>query len=116
MAVEWAGRIGHPSSYALLGGALVPPPEPDQDTGWVKNTLAGRLDRVHSGLLAEYREAVNSATDGRLHIATAAHGEIGSSQLVFSRVATVLLAILDNGVPDSEEALWRLWDGTRTSA
>lgn len=93
-AVEWAGRIGHPSSYALLGGSLVPHQEPQHDFGRVDNPLAGGLDRVNVGLLPEYREAVNTATAGRLHVTAAAHGDVSSSQSVFARVATFLLALL----------------------
>jgi hypothetical protein len=110
LGVEWAGRLGHPSSYALLGGSLAPQTQSASDSRRVKDTLAGTLDTVHAGLPAEYREAVRSATEDRLHITTAAHGEVGSSQVAFAHVATLLLGLLENGVPDSEEALWRLWD------
>jgi hypothetical protein len=112
IGVEWAGRLGHPSSYALLGGSLAPQSDADVTGGRVGRTLAGRLDTVRSGLLPEYHEAVRSATAGRVHITAAAHGEVGSSQVAFSRVATLLPDLLESGFPESDEALGRQWDAS----
>lgn len=110
LGVEWAGRLGHPSSYALLAGSLLPQSSSRAGQTKVKNTLAGRLDSVRTGLLPEYREAVRSAAGDRLRITAAAHGDVGSSRAVFSSLATLLLYLLESGVPDSEEVLWQRWD------
>jgi hypothetical protein len=112
LGVEWAGRLGHPSSYALLGGSLAPQPEAHHGSETLNKTLAGRHDRIHSGFVEEYREAVEAASQGRLHVTAAAHGEIGSSPAAFARVATLLCNLLEEGVPNSDDALWQRWEAS----
>jgi hypothetical protein len=110
--VERAGRLGHPSSYALLGGSLAPQSEAHRGSGMLSRTLAGRHDRIRAGFVGDYREAVEAASEGRLGVTAAAHGEIGSSPAAFARVATFLCNLLEEGVPNSDDALWQRWESS----
>jgi hypothetical protein len=52
------------------------------------------------------------AVRGQLVVTVAAHGEIGSSIVVFQRLTRALLDFLTHGVPDQNEDVWRAWDRT----
>lgn len=119
VCLEWAGRTGHPSPYGLLGGWR-------DDTGKVvapvngerfKSALTGRNDRVFFGLPQEYRDAVEQVqrATGDVVLPVAAHGELGSSVVVFRWLALALAATLTNTRLLSDDALfWREWDRLRT--
>lgn len=113
VCVEWIARPGHPSSYGLLGGYLgATPSEPVAwPAGPYPQSLAGGTDRVEFGLPKEYIPAIADLA-GQLVVTVAAHGQVGSSLLVFRRLASVLLGFLIDGVPDSEDDVWRAWDRT----
>jgi hypothetical protein len=118
VVVEWAGRTGHPTSYALLGGLR----RADQSTvstpaeGAVfANALAGRNDTVIFGLPGPYRDTValvlGDSPDRIVVVTTAAHGLVGSSQMAFRRVAGFLATLLDlDAVAASDVELWDAWD------
>jgi hypothetical protein len=113
--VEWAGRIGHPSSYALLGGTR-------SDTAGVsvhasgasfKEALAAPTDDVRWGLPSEYEEAIVSLLadqSQRVLVSRAAYGVVGSSERAFRAVALPLSQILASGLPSAEDAVWKLRD------
>lgn len=73
--------------------------------------LAGALDRAHVGLPREYGHAVMGAAAAVLrkaclpassiHFVDAVYGEIGSSELVFSLLAEVIVHLL--GLPIAED-------------
>jgi len=111
--VEWAARPGHPSSYGLLGGHLGGAPS-DRDawpTGQYPESLAGHSDVVEFGLPQEYLDAL-AAVRGELVVTVAAHGRVGSSIVVFRRLASVLIDFLTNGIPVQDVEVWRAWDRT----
>jgi hypothetical protein len=56
VCVEWASRLGHPSSYGLLGGHLGAAASEclAWPTGRYAQSLAGRSDQVEFGLPDEY--------------------------------------------------------------
>lgn len=113
--VEWAGRIGHPSSYALLGGAKSDTPRlrlysPD---GPFKAALAARADDVRWGLPSEYEEAILTVladTAQPVLVSKAAHGQVGSSELAFRAVALLLSRVLASGLPTLDDEAWKLFD------
>ncbi len=112
--VEWMGRGGHSSSYGLLTGTRADVSRITiMDTGaHHRKALASRVDHVVWGLPEEYEPAVLAALDQepqRLLISHAAHGEIGSSPLVFTALTRLLCRLLAAGVPADEDDLWRLW-------
>lgn len=111
LAVEWAGQVGHPSSYGLLGGRAgevtrleVP------ERGSYQGSLAGASDEVAFGLPAEYRQAVGQGLRSPVALTVAAHGQVGSSAYVFRRLASLLSALISDGVPATDPDLWLLWD------
>jgi hypothetical protein len=118
VGVEYRGRIGHPSSYGLLAGELL------LDTaktaldirtgkiGGVSPPLFG--DRLIDGMSEpEYEMAIRKAAQQLgLSVTVALAAEISSSQVVFSRLAIVLRAVLDS--PDlmmTAAQIWKCWDG-----
>lgn len=113
--VEWAGRVGHPSSYALLTGtrsgtagiALL-------DSGdTYRSPLVRRGDNLRWGLPAEYETAVADVLEHEpqaVVVSHAGHGQIGSSQIAFRGVARLLCRVLAGGLPSEDEAVWRLRD------
>jgi hypothetical protein len=112
LCVEWAGRIGHPSSYALLGGR-----GSDGKAGLLKmgltgpyvDSLAGPADVVEFGLPEEYAVAVRRGVNGAVAVTLAAHGRVGSSPVVFTRVGRLLAVFLRDGVPADDADVWRAW-------
>jgi hypothetical protein len=113
--VEWVGRVGHPSSYGLLGGARAEASAVRvQSTGErFEDSLASTLDDVRWGLEAEYQTAVLevlSAQPQGVLVSKAAQGALGSSQYVFTQLARFLCAVLETGVPVEDSDVWRLRD------
>jgi hypothetical protein len=113
--VEWAGRIGHPSSYALLGGRRsdMPGVRVYSSGGSFRQALAARADDVRWGLPVEYEEAILKLladTAQPVSVSRAAHGEVGSSQRTFRAVALLLSRILASGLPGDEDEVWKLHD------
>ena len=117
VVAEWAGRTGHPTSYAALGGA----PTAGGTTVSVEtvgpvflDALAGRTDTVRFGLPDEYRrevEAVLATRECHLDILVAAHGVVGSSPVAFRRMATFLAILIGEEISHaSEELVWDAWD------
>lgn len=120
--LEWAGRVGHASSYGLLGGHRAS--AGDAGIGHLRDvafdgSLAGRCDHVRHGLPDDYRSTVVDvvcASPIPVRISAAAHGEIGSSQLVFRTLAHLLCRLLATGVPADDEVVWSFWDQCRDEA
>jgi hypothetical protein len=114
LCVEWAGQVGHPSSYALLGGRVS-----DGKAGLLKVRLtgpyvdspAGAADVVEFGLPEDYAVAVGRGVDGagEVEVTLAAHGRAGSSPVVFARVGRLLAVFLRDGVPADDADVWRAW-------
>jgi len=109
------GRGGHPSSYGLLTGARADVSQITiMDTGARhRDALVSRVDHVVWGLPEEYETAVLAVLGHepqQLLISHAAHGEIGSSELVFAALTRLLCRLLAAGVPADEGDVWRLWD------
>ena len=111
IAVEWAGQVGHPSSYGLLGGRAAGLTRLDvPERGAYEASLAGTSDDVTFGLPAEYRQAVGEGLSSPVALGVAAHGQVGSSEYVFRRLAALLSALVSVGVPATAADLWLLWD------
>lgn len=119
--VEWAGQVGHPSSYGLLGGALSDVPRISlQDSGaHFREALAATADDVRWGLPSEYREAVLALLSDQpqpVTISRSAYGVVGSSVLAFRSVALLLCRVLASGLPRSDQDVWKLRDQCWNSA
>jgi hypothetical protein len=112
IAIEFGGLINDPSSYGLLGGALV-----DGDTRFEVSThganyggsLARGQDVVSFGLPDEYRDGVLSAVPSGLAVMLAAHGKASSSPFIFGILARVLVTFLQEGVPPTDSATWAVF-------
>jgi hypothetical protein len=112
LGVEWAGRGGHPSSYALLGGHLVADGQGGFDvheTGPYVNNLAWPADRVEFAILDAYTTLAGPALGGDVVITVAARGYEGSSSMAFMWVAHLLSALLREGVPSTDAGVLDLW-------
>lgn len=112
LSVEWLGPRGGHFLYGLLGASVEPSAGDSVRLDVMvgeggpaeRGTLADPLDRVHRGLPLEHARAVLDASVGfarrcglpasRIHFDRAAHGEAGSSGLVFGTLAETLLALL----------------------
>lgn len=124
IAVEWAGQVGHPTSYMLLGGS--PARRFDvtaqADGPLFENALEGVADIVQFGLPAEYRRAIdqvvgNAPDDApRCTISLAAYGDAGSSIVAFRAGTIFLTTILDRATSLTDDELWTLWHASRHSA
>lgn len=113
--VEWSGRIGHPSSYALLGGARSPETRVSVFASGAafNDALAAPADDVRWGLPPEYEKAVLNALADRpehLVVSRAAYAEIGSSEVAFKGVALMLCQILTVGLPSDDGDVWKMLD------
>jgi hypothetical protein len=113
--VEWSGRIGHPSSYGLLGGtpSRVPSVNVGEAGGRFADSLAASADDVRWGLPPEYEGPVLEvlvAQPRPVHINRAAHGLVGSSEVVFRAVTRLLCQILTAGLPADDLEVWKLRD------
>ena len=114
--VEWAGRVGHPSSYGLLSGANASRPRiavSDEGPALFRESLAGRADTVVWGLPDEYKSNVLTVLQDQAQaalISRAAHGEIGSSPRVFGSLTRMVCLVLAGGLPTDDEETWRLFD------
>ena len=113
--VEWAGRVGHPSSYALLGGTRSDVPRVSlHDSGAsFGEALAASADDVRWGLPPEYEEAVLTLLADQpqpVLVSRAAYGMVGSSVRAFRAVALLLCQVLASGLPSSDEDAWKLRD------
>jgi hypothetical protein len=113
LTVEYAGRVGHPSSYGLLGGrrSTVASLHP-LASGRYESSLAGDSDDVEFGLPNEYKPAVAAGLHRRVEIVIAAHGRVGSSESVFRRLAATLSDLLDSDDVPTEADLWASWDSS----
>lgn len=115
VTVEWSGRIGHPSSYGLLGGApsRVPSVNVMEAGGRFADALAASVDDVRWGLPLEYEGPVLEvlvAQPRPVNISRAAHGLIGSSEMVFRALTHLLCHILTAGLPTDDLEVWKLRD------
>jgi hypothetical protein len=101
IAIEWAGRVGHPTSYALLGGVRrgdASRLSTSTSGSDYPDAIAGRNDRVAFGLPEYAHEAVRSVIEEvpfPVEVTLAAHGEVGSSPMAFRWIAALLVALLD---------------------
>jgi hypothetical protein len=112
LAVEWLGRGGHPSSYALLGGHVLNDGRGGFDielAGPYVDSLARQLDDVEFGLPQEYLEGASRGLGSGVVITIAAHGRIGSSSVAFERVGRFLSASLRDGLPARDADVLDLW-------
>lgn len=114
--IEWVGRVGHPSSYGLIGGALAETSGIALNEGRrsrFRGSLAGSLDKVYWGLEDEYRAAIEAAlAEGGqpVLVSRAAHGEVGSSAYVFAALTRFLCHVLASDLSTSDEEVWRIFD------
>ena len=113
--VEWAGRVGHPSSYALLGGTRSDQSRVSQfgSGGLFKESLAAPADDVCWGLPPEYEDAILEVLAEQpqpVLVGRAAHGAVGSSAKVFRTVALMLSHVLAADLPGNDAAVWQEWD------
>ncbi len=113
--VEWSGRVGHPSSYALLTGTRSKTPGIAllDSGGAYRSPLVAGGDELRWGLPAEYEAAVADVLEHEpqaVVVSHAAHGLVGSSQAAFRGVARLLCRVLAGGLPSEDEAVWRLRD------
>lgn len=117
MCLEWMGRLGHPTSYAMLGGSRTLSTKPASVDvraagGW-PGSLAGGYEKVVFGLPVEYRPAVVAGLAAGIAVRIAAHGSISSSQVAFEWVAAMLSRLLNEGVPDDDAEFLAVWDAIR---
>jgi len=110
IAVEWAGRAGHPSSYGLLGGIAEASTVEPMPVGTFANALA-QADIVAFGLPEEFAAA---AQRDSVVITIAAAGEAGSSVNVFRALASMLVTLVARDGSMEPEDLWAAWDASRT--
>ena len=113
--VEWAGRVGHPSSYGFLGGTRVDKSgvRVQPSAAKFRDSLASAADDVRWGLEPEYEVAILDALESQpqgVLVSQAAQGAIGSSPYVFARLARFLGRILATDVPAEDAEVWRLFD------
>ncbi len=122
--VEWAGHTGHPSSYGLLGATPTDSPTHadlalDHEEREFPQSLAGTADQVSFGLLNEYWPAIASATSVSnfpITVRVAAHAQIGSSPIVFRRLANLLAPLVYSTNAERTDSLVRLlWEGAWTA-
>jgi hypothetical protein len=79
VCLEWKGRLGYPTSYAMLGGKRASP-----ETGSVKvrlggrwrTSLAGPYEAVELGLPQEYHRALAVGLSPGGEVTIAAHGPV----------------------------------------
>jgi hypothetical protein len=87
--------------------------QPVEATGQVRPPINGE-DVVIGTLDPEYAEAVNSVCVRRgvgLCVRASAAGEISSSSVVFSKLATLLCVLLERESLDLEgNDIWRIWE------
>lgn len=125
VVVEWAGRVGHPTSYALLG--LVPRSSGvtfsmSTDRAPFPESLAGASDEVTFDDLndrwrAVIREVLEQTARG-WDVVVAAAGKYGSSEMAFRFVAAFIGAFipsLEEGNELDEAEVWAAWDVARAS-
>jgi hypothetical protein len=126
-AIELIIPTGARSLYGLLGGQFIPDVgnsikieicvSEEKNQSFI-NTLAGIDEKVYVGLPAEYVEGINSGMKlaknqlsnlgpGTLLINCSAHGEIGSSRIIFKHLAIILvnLICITNSSPSNEDLL-----------
>jgi hypothetical protein len=111
--VEWAGRVGHPSSYGCLGGRGSDRAGVDVNSARsgqpFRTSLAGLGDPVCWGLPAEYRTALGGVALG-LIVTHAAHGQASSSPGVFTSLARVLALVLRTRNRASDHQIEAAWE------
>jgi hypothetical protein len=111
IGIEWCGRAGHPSSYALLVGRRVQANSAIalryQEQRQFHGSLAGICDEVHWGLSDEYREPALKAFGPGIEVTIAAQGEIGSSIRAFERAGKMLRQLLTSHHDEGD--VWPLW-------
>ena len=123
VVVEWAGRTGHPTSYALLGIATrnsgIELSIPVGSTTY-QDSLAGTTDEVTFGTPTE--EQIVTIQDVLLrddsngwNVKVAALGRFGTSQMAFRWVAGFIRVLFIQEVPmdSTDESLWGIWDEAR---
>lgn len=113
--VEWAGRVGHPSSYGLLGGTHADKSVVRIQPSGAKfrDSLASGADDVRWGSQPELEVAVSDALQSQpegVLVSQMAHGAFGSSPHVFARLTLLLCRILATDVPAEDADVWRLFD------
>lgn len=114
--IEWAGRVGHPASYGLLGGAQALAPRIGHfrlGNPLYKRSLARGTDEVRWGLTQEYEEVVAATLATQpvsVSVSSAAVGQLGSSAQVFKALTIMLCRVLGADVPRADADVWRLWD------
>ena len=119
VGLEYRGRLGHPSSYGLLAAALRAGEKGTEFAQFVDGAdqvsppLNGE-EVVVGTLSPEYADAVNSVCLRRgigLSVRASAAGEISSSNVVFSKLATVLCELLKRESVDLQGSeLWQMWE------
>jgi hypothetical protein len=131
-AIEVLVPLGGRSMYGLLGGEFQPDSSNRLDVRvclasaqgkLFSNNLAGLRDEVRVGLPAEYAEAVfdgvalakgelGSLASGSLLINRAAHGAVGSCDIVFKHLSAALIKLLNAVQKPSDLELINLFPAT----
>jgi hypothetical protein len=106
---------GGRAEYGLLGLSFRPAgdapltiivPESGTDAPVWAGALASKIDTVRLGLAEEYVDAIMAVLvakappalpGGELKVAEAAHGEVGSSSGMYSRLVSCLLELMSGG-------------------
>lgn len=113
LVVEFAGQVGHPSSYGMLGGHTTAA-ETTFDVPlnglFYPDSMAASEDRATFGLPLEYRWAVLEAMPTGLVVTVAAHGAVSSSEAIFARLTHLLGALLQSPLPATDDELWAALD------
>ena len=81
--------------------------------GRFADALAGSVDKVRWGLPLEYEGAVLEelvAQPRPVDVTRAAHGLVGSSEMVFRALTRLLCQILTAGLPTDDLEAWKLCD------
>jgi hypothetical protein len=122
VTVEAFVPVGAMAMYGLLGMRFEPTVDtmvrievPHSGAGrWWPESLAGRIDRVRAGLTHEFAEPVLDGVAGyangrfpagTITVTEAAQGAIGSSAVMFMRLARCALDLMLNEHPRDDEQL-----------
>ena len=128
-AIEWLVPLGPRIAYGLLGGRFIPSEQAPlvldvvtstSDAGQYSETLASKVSEdARIGLPMEYGKVVfNAAADalsrsrhplsGQIIIDHAVHGLVGSSPVMFERLASALIQIIGSDVAPERSTIERI--------
>jgi hypothetical protein len=122
--VEWLSPRGGHFLYGLLGGFAEPVGAAfgevrvavgERDGPPLEGTLVDALDRVHVGLPKDYAAAILTSamaavakaplSPSTIRFDEAVYGEVGSSEIVFERLATLVVRLMGMEISGESELL-----------